>query len=245
MRCRATRLKYFPDALQPFTRLPLFFRWTTTHAITIPNFFYDGGSSDEATVGDGDGGYESDGYLEVRPIRPCKRRRAQCAVPPRPPRKLEIVPGGLVRQPLSRDPGLIKWESGPKATFTIRVVNFEQFRSMTGREPPAPPQLPLNTRLPPRDERNMAGTDGIVVSNAEYQLNHPPKEPDYASSTTTLPTNAARSAWLGVSRGKAVPDTNGAAPLGFRGWISGNFKLLKGRRLAGSSAGASSTDDVD
>ena len=109
----------------------------------------------------------------ILPPRKSENRNRGTGVPSAgPTRHLEIVPGGLIRQPPPRDPGTIDWDSQPKSTISVRIVNFEQFRSITGREPPMPPPTPQSTQVSPRGERNQGGTDGIVISNAEYDSRH-------------------------------------------------------------------------
>ena len=91
----------------------------------------------------------------------------------RPPRMLEVVPGGLIREPLTKDPGTINWDASPKATFTVRVVNFEQFRQITRKDPPAPPTITTPPVVPRPLKRNKNVIDGVIISNAEYMAKHP------------------------------------------------------------------------
>ena len=98
--------------------------------------------------------------------------------------KLEILPGGLIAQPLTEDPATYNWASRQWSKLKVRIVNFEQFRSITGQEPPTPPQLPRDPRLPRRDERNPGGTDSILASNAEHQFKNQPTADELGTSST-------------------------------------------------------------
>lgn len=121
--------------------------------------------------------------------------------------KLEILPGGLIAQPLSKDPGTYDWASRQKSKLTVRIVNFEQFRSLTGREPPEPPLLPRGARLPRRDARNPEGTDSMLASNAEHQFQHQPSPDEFGTSSS--PSGSRQSTFSGKGGGRK-PDGGGA-----------------------------------
>lgn len=99
--------------------------------------------------------------------------------------KLEILPGGLIAQPLPNDPGTYDWASQPTSKLSVRIVSLEQFRNITGQEPPMPPELPGGPRLRRRDERNLGGTDSMLVSNAEYQFKHQVSGGEFGTSSAS------------------------------------------------------------
>lgn len=134
---------------------------------------------------------------------------------------LDIVPGGLIRQPLNNDPGTINWDLCPKTTFTIRIVSFEQFRTITGREPPAPPPLPQDSRLHQPGKRNQGGTDGFIISNAEYQWKYPQRGLDSESDTESS-TRGSATPEAGKERS---PDAVETIHTGIRGWLPGKRPL--------------------
>lgn len=123
---------------------------------------------------------------------------------------------------------MISWDSRTKAIFTVRIVNFEQFRKLTGREPPVLPGLPLNTVAYPRPKRNRDSADGVVISNAEYMSKHPLNEVDYTCATATTSASTSTGENPGASR---VGHEAEAALRSVRRWDK--FKVLARSTLGG------------
>jgi len=57
-------------------------------------------------------------------------------------RKLEVAPGGLIRQGLPEDQGQYYWEKMPMGRLSIQIVSPDEYRSLTGAFP-LQPQPPL------------------------------------------------------------------------------------------------------
>lgn len=112
-------------------------------------------------------------------------RKPTCKVRPTEPspqgtsKKLEIVPGGLIEQPLLEDLGGIDWDSKPKTTFIVRVVNFEQFRCIMRLHrniemwPPEPPELPDPTNMTLHRGPNRGGMDSTLEGLVDHVQKHP------------------------------------------------------------------------
>jgi hypothetical protein len=98
-------------------------------------------------------------------------------------RVMDICAGGLINQDIVVDPGIYEWGASPIGTIKVRVVDFDEFKHLTGLLPPGLPRLP-GGYAEPREWRQEDNTQiESLAAGHHRQLKEEPKRAEYSSRT--------------------------------------------------------------
>ncbi|KAF8856377.1 hypothetical protein BDZ45DRAFT_477846 [Acephala macrosclerotiorum] len=97
-------------------------------------------------------------------------------------RRMDICAGGLIEQPIAIDPGIYEWGDSPIGTRRVRIVDFAEFKRLTGSLAPELPQLPVSYDEP-EEWRQEDSTQIKSLAGAihDIQLKQRPERSEHSS----------------------------------------------------------------